>query len=87
MASLHTGDGAVPYVNVRNDGILAGLGPDAVVGVPARVDRYDVHALAVTALPLELLTLAQSVTAYETLTLDAAEPVTAPRCAPWWHMP
>jgi 6-phospho-beta-glucosidase len=70
--SLLTGDGAHHYVDVRNDGVVAGLPDDAVVEVPALVDRGGVHPLEVPALPPEMLGLVQAVTAYETLAVEAA---------------
>ncbi|KOU56424.1 6-phospho-beta-glucosidase [Streptomyces sp. MMG1533] len=72
VTSLLTGDGAHHYVNVRNDGVLAGLPDDAVVEVPAHVDTAGPHPEPVPPLPPEMLGLVQSVTAYETLTVEAA---------------
>lgn len=70
--SLLTGDGAHHYVDVRNDGVLGGLPDDAVVEVPALVDRTGAHSLEVPALAPEMLGLVQSVTAYEMLAVEAA---------------
>ena len=39
IESLHTGDGAVHVVDVRNGGAIPNLPDDAVVEVPARIDR------------------------------------------------
>lgn len=72
VTSLLTGDGAHHYVDVRNDGVLAGLPDDAVVEVPALVDRDGAHPLEVPDLAPELLGLVQSVTAYEMLAVEAA---------------
>ncbi len=72
VTSLLTGDGAHHYVDIRNDGVLAGLPDDAVVEVPALVDRTGAHPLSVPALPPEMLGLVQSVTAYEMLAVEAA---------------
>ncbi|MFI6931741.1 6-phospho-beta-glucosidase [Streptomyces sp. NPDC050287] len=72
VTSLLTGDGAHHYVNVRNDGVLAGLPDDAVVEVPAHVDTAGPHPEPVPPLQPEMLGLVQSVTAYETLTVEAA---------------
>lgn len=72
MCSLHAGDGARHYVNVRNGSTIAGLSPDAVVEVPALIDQDGASSVDVTPLPPELLSLVQSVTAYEELTLAAA---------------
>ena len=43
MTSLLTGDGAHHYVDVRNNGTIAGLPDEAVVEVPALVDRDGAH--------------------------------------------
>ncbi|WP_262063931.1 6-phospho-beta-glucosidase [Streptomyces sp. STR69] len=72
VTSLLTGDGAHHYVNVRNNGVLAGLPDEAVVEVPAHVDASGPHPVPVPPLPPEMLGLVQSVTAYETLTVEAA---------------
>jgi 6-phospho-beta-glucosidase len=72
VTSLLTGDGAHHYVDVRNNGTIAGLPDDAVVEVPATVDGDGAHPLPVDPLPPEQLGLVQSVTAYEQLTIQAA---------------
>jgi 6-phospho-beta-glucosidase len=72
VTSLHTGDGARHYVNVRNNGTIAGLPDDAVVEVPALVDRDGAHPVPVPPLAPELLGLVQAVTQYEILTIEAA---------------
>jgi 6-phospho-beta-glucosidase len=72
VTSLLTGDGALHYVDLRNSGTIPGLPDDAVVEVPATVDRTGAHLQAVPPLAPELLGLVQAVTAYEVLTLEAA---------------
>jgi 6-phospho-beta-glucosidase len=72
VTSLLTGDGAHHYVDVRNDGTLAGLPAEAVVEVPALVDTAGPHPLPVDPLPPEMLGLVQAVTAYEVLAIEAA---------------
>jgi 6-phospho-beta-glucosidase len=72
VTSLYTDDQALHYVNIRNDGTLHGLPDDAVVEVPARVGRQGAMAERVPDLAPEMLSLVQTVTAYETLTLGAA---------------
>lgn len=72
VTSLLTGDGAHHYVNVRNNGVLAGLPDEAVVEVPAHVGTEGPHPDPVPPLPPEMLGLVQAVTAYETLTVEAA---------------
>jgi len=70
--SLLTGDGAHHYVDVRNDGTIAGLPAEAVVEVPALVDTAGPHPVPVDPLPPEMLGLVQAVTAYEVLAIEAA---------------
>jgi 6-phospho-beta-glucosidase len=72
VTSLLTGDGGHHYVDVRNNGTIAGLPDEAVVEVPALVDRAGAHPLPVAPLAPELLGLVQAVTAYEVLTIQAA---------------
>jgi 6-phospho-beta-glucosidase len=72
VTSLLTGDGAHHYVDIRNDGTIAGLPDDAVVEVPALVGRAGASPLPVAPLAPELLGLVQAVTAYEQLTIEAA---------------
>jgi 6-phospho-beta-glucosidase len=72
VTSLLTGDRAHHYVNVRNNGSVAGLPEDAVVEVPATVDRAGAHPVPIAPLAPELLGLVQTVTAYEVLTIQAA---------------
>ena len=72
VTSLLTGDGAHHYVNVRNNGTIAGLPDDAVVEVPALVDRDGPHPVHVPPMPPEMLGLIQEVTAYEVLAGEAA---------------
>ncbi|MEU6352970.1 6-phospho-beta-glucosidase [Streptomyces sp. NPDC047072] len=72
VTSLLTGDAEHHYVNVRNNGVLAGLPDEAVVEVPAHVDTEGPHPGSVPPLPPEMLGLVQAVTAYETLTVEAA---------------
>ena len=72
ISSLTTGDGAVHEVDVRNGETLAGLAPDDVVEVPARVGREGPEPLLQPPLAAELLGLVQHVAAYERLTVRAA---------------
>ncbi|MFG2957562.1 6-phospho-beta-glucosidase [Streptomyces sp. NPDC048291] len=72
VTSLLTGDGAHHYVNVRNDGLVAGLPDEAVVEVAADVDTDGPRPVPVPPLPPEMLGLVQAVTAYETLAIEAA---------------
>jgi 6-phospho-beta-glucosidase len=72
VTSLLTDDGALHYLDLRNSGAIAGLPDEAVVEVPATVDRSGAHAKPVAPLAPELLGLVQAVTAYEVLTIEAA---------------
>jgi 6-phospho-beta-glucosidase len=72
VASLALGTGDVQVVDVRNGTALAGLPAEAVVEVPARIDREGAHPLAQAPLAPELLGLVQHVSAYETLAVAAA---------------
>jgi 6-phospho-beta-glucosidase len=72
IASLSSGDGAVHEVDLRNNGLLAGLADDDVVEVPARVGRDGAEPLPQEPLAPELLGLVQHVAAYERLTVWAA---------------
>jgi 6-phospho-beta-glucosidase len=73
VTSLVTSDGARHYLNVRNDATIRGLPADAVVEVPATVDRAGAHPVAVSPLRPEMLGLVQAVTQYELLTIEAAK--------------
>jgi 6-phospho-beta-glucosidase len=72
VASLHDGRGDVQVVDVRNDGALPGLPDDAVVEIPATIDRGGAHPLALEPLAPEYLGLVQQVKAYERLAISAA---------------
>lgn len=72
VTSLLTGDDAHHYVDVRNDGAVAGLLDEAVVEVPALVGRHGARPLPVAPLAPEFLGLVQAVTSYEVLTIEAA---------------
>jgi 6-phospho-beta-glucosidase len=72
VTSLHTGDGARHYVNVRNNGTIPELPDDAVVEVPALVDRAGAHPVAIAPLAPEMIGLVQALTQYEILTIEAA---------------
>jgi 6-phospho-beta-glucosidase len=72
IASLHSGTGDVQVVDTRNLGTIAGLPEDAVVEVPARIDRSGATPLPQTPLAPDMLGLVQAVKAYEMLTTEAA---------------
>jgi len=72
IASLHAGTGDVQIVDTRNQGAIAGLPDDAVVEVPARIDRAGATPLPQAALAPDMLGLVQAVKAFEMLTIEAA---------------
>ncbi len=72
MASLHAGTGDVQVVDVRNDGALPDLPDDAVVEIPARIDRDGATPLPLDPLRQEHLGLVQAMKAYERLAARAA---------------
>src|SRR5690606_36078472 len=59
-------------VDIANGDAMAGLAEDAVVEVPARIDREGAHPLPVEPVPPEMLGLIQQVKAFERLTAEAA---------------
>jgi len=72
IASLEAGTGDVHVVDVRNDGAIPGLPDDAVVEIPARIDRDGAHVLPLDPLAPEMLGLVQGAKAYERLAVRAA---------------
>src|SRR6266498_549360 len=72
IASLHAGTGDVQVVDVRNHGALPDLPDDAVVEVPARIDRAGAHPLPLAPLAPVRLGLVQQAKAYERLAVRAA---------------
>lgn len=72
IASLHDGAGDVQVVDVRNDGAIPDLPANAVVEVPAVIDRTGAHPRPLAPLAPEQRALVQAVKAYEELTVEAA---------------
>jgi 6-phospho-beta-glucosidase len=72
VESLVTGAGDVQVVDVRNEGAIPDLPDDAVVEVPARIDRDGAHPVSLAPLAPELLGLVQQAKAYERLAARAA---------------
>ena len=72
IASLHAGTGDDQVVDIRNDGALPDLPADAVVEIPARIERDGAHPQPLDSLPPEMLGLVQQVKAYERLAVRAA---------------
>lgn len=72
IESLHTGDGAIHVVDVRNDGAIPGLPDDAVVELPARITRDGAAPLPTAPLAPEMRGLVLHAKAYEQLAIEAA---------------
>src|SRR4029079_10288569 len=72
IASLHDGRGDIQVVDIRNDGALPDLPADAVVEIPARIDRDGAHPLPLGPLSADQRGLVQAVKAYEELAIRAA---------------
>jgi 6-phospho-beta-glucosidase len=72
MDAIVNDTGDVIVADVRNNGAIPGLPPDACVEVPARIDRRAASALPVGDLPVPVRGLIQAVKAYEELTIEAA---------------
>ena len=72
MASLHDGRGDVQVVDTLNAGAIPDLPDDAVVEVPARIDRDGPHPLPAAELTPEMRGLVQHAKAYEHLAVAAA---------------
>ncbi len=72
VGSLYADTGDVQVVDVRNGDTLAGLAPDDLVEVPARIGAGGPVPIAQAPLAPELLGLVQHVAAYERLTAAAA---------------
>jgi 6-phospho-beta-glucosidase len=72
IASLHDGAGDIQVVDVRNAGALPDLPADAVVEIPARIDRDGAHPLPLAPLAPEMRGLVQAMKAYEQLAIEAA---------------
>ena len=72
IASLHAGTGDVQAVDIRNAGTIPDLPGDAVVEIPAHIDRQGAHPAPLDPLAPELAGLVQQVKAYERLAIKAA---------------
>ena len=72
IASLEAGTDDEQVVDIRNDGALPELPHDAVVEIPAKVNKGGARAGRLAALAPEMLGLVQQVKAYERLTVKAA---------------
>ena len=72
IESLHTGDGAIHVVDVRNGGAIPNLPADTVVELSARIGANGATPLETQPLANEMLGLVQHVKAYERLAIEAA---------------
>jgi 6-phospho-beta-glucosidase len=72
VASLNDGRGDVQVVNVTNNGALPDIADDAVVEVPARIDRNGAHVDPLLPLDAGMFDLVESAKNYELLTIRAA---------------
>jgi 6-phospho-beta-glucosidase len=72
IASLYDGRGDVQVVDVANAGALPDVEDDAVVEVPARIDRAGAHPLPQGPLDQKSGALVKQVKAYERLAAEAA---------------
>jgi 6-phospho-beta-glucosidase len=72
IESLHTGDGAIHVVDVRNEGAIPNLPREMVVELSARITTEGATPLPTEPLAAEMLGLVQHVKAYERLAIEAA---------------
>ncbi len=72
IASLYDSAGDIQVVDVRNDGAIPDLPDDAVVEIPARIDRDGAHPLPLAPLAPEMRGIVQAIKAYENLAIEAA---------------
>ena len=72
IESLHTGDGAIHVVDVRNAGAIPGLADDDVVELSARITRDGAEPLPTAPLAHELRALVLHMKEYERLAIEAA---------------
>lgn len=97
-----TGEPALIYGNVANNGLISNLPPECVVEVPCHVDRNGIQPIQVGRIPAQLAGVIRSNVAVQELTVEAAltrrrdaiyqaallDPHTAAELAPdqIWHM-
>ncbi len=70
--AVETGEPAVIYGNVANDGLIDNLPRDACVEVPCLVNGTGLHPVRVGRLPVQLAALMQTNISVQTLTVEAA---------------
>jgi 6-phospho-beta-glucosidase len=72
IASLCDGRGDVQVVDALAGAAVPGMPPDAVVEIPAAIDRDGAHPIPMAPMSPDMLGLVQAVKAYERLTVEAA---------------
>ncbi|MEN3010555.1 MAG: hypothetical protein ABDI20_06230 [Candidatus Bipolaricaulaceae bacterium] len=72
LCAIHNDKREVHIVNVCNRGTIPDLPREAVVEVPAVVDREGAHPLPLAPMPQAVRGLVHAVKAYEELTVEAA---------------
>jgi alpha-galactosidase len=70
--SCVTGKNGLVYGNVRNNGLIENLPPDAAVEVPCHVDRNGVQPIRVGRIPVQLAAIMRSNINVQELTVEAA---------------
>ena len=71
VESIVTGRPSVVYGNVRNDGLIDGLPPEACVEVPCLVDGHGVQPTRIGALPPQLVGMMRSHVSVHELVVEA----------------
>lgn len=72
ISAVYNNKGEIQIVNLQNRTAIPDLSHEAVVEVPARIDRNGAHPIPTSPLPKQVRGLVQAVKAYEELTLEAA---------------
>jgi alpha-galactosidase len=72
LAAIETGDPAVVYGNVPNNGLISNLPADCCVEVPCLVDKNGIQPTKIGALPPQLAALMQTNINVQGLTVEAA---------------
>jgi 6-phospho-beta-glucosidase len=72
LSAIHNDKGEEYVVNVPNQGCVPGMAADSCVEIPCIVDKRGARPMPVAAPEPDMLGLMQLVSAYETLTVEAA---------------
>lgn len=67
-----TGDSALIYGNVPNNGLIDNLPPECIVEVPCHVDRNSIQPIRVGRIPTQLASVMRLSTSVQELTVEAA---------------